>query len=178
MCLAIGSETRPERKGLSRVWWRLAESPVRLFSAGAVFHSVIIAAVLMHTFLANGEIERLTATAMTTGVASLFAFGPLMQRFPQWAERYPIHYMAYSSTFMTAFIGLLFIEIHPLSAKNLLPVGIAFLGVSLVIGLRSLWSVYGWVRPYRKRQARLAITALAFTALLLSGLLLNSFRIT
>ena len=62
-----------------------------------------------------------------------------------------------------------------LSGRNLLPAGIALLAVSLTIGLRSLWSVYGWIKAYRRRQAQLAIGSLALTGLILTGLLLNSF---
>jgi hypothetical protein len=138
---------------------------------------VIIAALFTHLFLSSGEVDMITAVCAVAGLASLFAFGPLMHRFPQWADRYSIHYMAYSSTFMTAFVGLLFIELHMLSAKNLLAAGVALLIVSLAIGLRSLCSVYGWVKRYRKRQARAAIASLAFTALLLAGLLIDSLHV-
>jgi len=175
MCLAIGSGTGSERKGLSLAWWRLAESPARLFPAGALFHTVLMVALSTYMFLSDRVIELDAVLSMIAGIGSLFAFGALMVRFPLWAERCSIHYMVYSSTFMAAFVGLLLIELHLIAGMNLLPAGMALLTVSLAIGLRSLWSVYGWVKPHRKRRARLAINGLAFTALLLAGLLLDSF---
>lgn len=139
MCLAIGSGTRSERKGLSRAWWCLADSPARLFPAGVLFHTVLIVTLFIYMFLSGSDIDMVAVLAMIAGVGSLFAFGPLMVRFPQWAERYSIHYMVCSSTFMAAFVGLLFIELHLISGKNLLPAGMVLLTVSLAIGLRSLW---------------------------------------
>ena len=174
MCLAIGSGTPRQRSGLGRLWWRLADSPARLFAAGAFVHSILITVLIAYLLESGAGIDRVAMLALMAGIGSLFAFGPLLQRFPQWADRYAIHYVAYSSTFLSAFAGLLCIELYLLSGRNLLPAGIALLVVSLMVGLRSLWSIYGWLKAYRRRQAQLAISSLALTGLLLTGLLLSS----
>jgi len=111
------------------------------------------------------------ATVVTLlAIANLAASGFLMARFSLWADRSPVHYLLYGSSFILGFSGLLLLEVVLVTGANLLFAATAMLAAGALLSLRGLGAIYGWVKPYRRVRAKLGMIALWASALLLAAL--------
>lgn len=111
-----------------------------------------------------------SGTLALLATASLAASGVMMTRFALWAERSPVHYMLYGSSFALGFGGLLLLELAMLREPAwLLPAG-AVLASGALLSLRGLGGLYDWVRPSRRAPAGAALAGMVLSVTLMIGL--------
>ncbi len=159
MCMAIGPLSIPQRGPAGRLWWRLARTPLRLSVLVATLHTPALITLAWHI----GAMPELAA-ALIAGPVGLPLLGLAMQRLPDWAGRSPVHYARYAASFLTALLALSLLEAALYTATLPARYGLALLLLAWLIGLRSLWTLRGWVAAPRRRAAdafTLGLSALA-----------------
>jgi hypothetical protein len=170
MCLAIGTATQTRRTALGRAWWRIARTPERLLPLGAAVHAALFAA-LVAVSQASGAENFTYATVVTLlAIANLAASGFAMARFSLWADRSPVHYVLYGSSFALGFFGLLLLEAALATGTRLEFTAATMVAAGALLSLRGIGAVYGWVKPYRRVHATAVMGGLSASTLLLAGL--------
>lgn len=164
MCLAIGTSSEARRGWLGRQWWRVARSPGRLLTTGAVLQATVFLALL--AIGANGP----GLVVALFGATLLASAGILFEVLPTWSGRGPAHYLEYGTVFYVTALGLILTDIDLLDRGAPSVWGGGVIGLGWLVAIRALRRYRRWTYPRHEAKAR---AALAGVYLLGAGLALT-----
>lgn len=162
MCLAIGPAYQPQRSRLGRLWWRIASAPFRLFCVGTALHAAALG-VLLLTRVPVHDAPPLLAALIAAGTVGLLLFGYVFTAIPTWADRCPVHYMRYSSTWLALNGGLIAMELEAGWQAGSTVAGALALLAGLALALQGIREYQPWIRPRYRARAALAVTTACLT---------------
>lgn len=175
MCLAITPGKVENNSLLTRLWQPVARTPVRLLGFAAGFHAITLLAILR--FLPANDIAfSLTGFIGLYGIVTLAIFGYLLQQFPAWAERSPVHYMRYNSIYLMGQSALILLEISIYSGTNWLLAGGVLLIATWLFCIHSLKQIAFWANSRQACLHRIIImlySGALFSLVTLAGLYLH-----
>jgi len=168
MCLAIAPRSKSNTGWFSKIWSRIAATPLRLFLFAAILHLLIIAVLLMYVFH-NGLSLKMDSllTGFSYGVLALPVAGFLMTLLPARYGLSPVYYPRYNFIYLVFMLALALIEIGSLFNVWLAEAGLWLLIIGWLIMLPVLWALHGWL-PERVQ----AISRSLMVSLFINGFLL------
>lgn len=166
MCIAIGPLQETQRSALGRLWWHLAETPVRLLGGAALVHALVL------LYRSNSDSSPEVVLLAVTAIGGLALFALLMNRFPHWSGRSPIHYMRYGAMFLLFSLALLPLE-SGAALDGYATWSLTLIAIAWALGLHGLHGYCGWMRAEHRLKARALLSTLYLGAILSgAGLLL------
>ncbi len=182
MCFAIAPEKQEPEGRLTRYWKRVAHSPLRLLSLGAIIHGVVIIFLITSAGLEpvarKGPVIEFMALF---GLVGSVLFGALLTWLPNWFNRSPVEYAWYALSNFLMLVGLVLLAagLHATSAWAV--GGAASYLLAWLLLLRALWWTAVWVRGTAGRVVNLLIGNLALGGLgivvFIAGLALDHARL-
>ncbi len=163
MCLAIAPEKVKNNGFFSRLWRPVSRTPVRLLGFAAGLHSLILLALFLY-LPDTSETSYGLLFAGIYGVPALASFGYLLQRFPHWASRSPVHYVRYNSIYLMAMSALLLLEAGLFSGTAWLIAGSAMLTLTWLYGTHTLRLIAFWA--HNRQNSLRFIIAMLYTGAL------------
>jgi hypothetical protein len=143
MCLAMNHDAEVPQGAVGRAWRWLSADPFRLMLSLALLHLPL----LILAGLADGG-DPVVLLGATYGVVAMPLLGYLMTAFPRWFGVSTVHHVAYFSTFLLAFTGLVAVEMHAQLT------GLLLLAAAWMLALRTLHTRIRWVGEKRHPLAR------------------------
>lgn len=151
MCLAISSCAEHEKGWLASTWFRVAKTPLRLFTFGAAFHFLIFAGILFLNSSGNIQIvPSLLLSGFSFGILALPVFGYLMTWMPRAYSLSPVHYGRYNSVYIFVMVSLLLSEYGLLYNVIWMKYGLIFLIPGWLIALQGLLNMHIWIASGEK----------------------------
>lgn len=146
MCLAIAPGTQCSNNLFTRIWRRVARTPLRLFSFAAIVHLLAGASILVYSNRTGVNVNVNTLlTGFSHGVLALPVFGFLMTWIPGRYSLSPVHYGRYNSVYLVFMISLLFIEYGSIFSDHFSEAGVLLLISGWLIALQGLWNMHSWM---------------------------------
>lgn len=147
MCLAIAANTQRSNTLFARIWRRVALTPLRLFSFGAIVHLLIGAGILIYSSITDAQINtHALLSGFAYAVLALPVFGFLMTWLPRNFSLSPVHYGRYNSVYLITMISLLMIEFGAIFSHRWVEFGMLLLIPGWLIALQGLWNLHAWMR--------------------------------
>jgi hypothetical protein len=147
MCIAFpyGRQDALNRGLLSRGWWFIARSPLRLYAFGAVFHALVILTMYLFDFVAGGaQGIFLPGLFILFGVLGWFMLGFVLQSYPKWFRCSKADYSSYGLAYNLAFVSLLIAEAGMFGSIFLNAIALAMLVLAWWISLAAIRWMYQW----------------------------------
>jgi asparagine N-glycosylation enzyme membrane subunit Stt3 len=156
MCLAIGTSSEARRSWLGRQWWRLARSPGRLLTSGAILQLGASLALLSAGAYGPGHLVGLL------GAALLASAGVLFELLPEWSGRGPAHYLEYGTVFYLTALGLVLTDVGLLRGGAWCLWGGVTVGLAWLVAIRALRRYRLWAYSRYEPRARAALAGVYF----------------
>jgi hypothetical protein len=176
MCLAIAPNTQCSHNLFARVWRRVAATPLRLFSFGAIVHLLVGTTILIYSHITDTQINtNVLLSGFSYGVLALPVFGFLMTWLPRACSLSPVHYGRYNSVYLLIMISLIIIEYGSIYSHRWSDLGILLLIPGWLIAMQGLWNLHIWMSSSVKDFSRVLLMLLFLNyAILIFSILAQS----
>ena len=161
MCLAIAPENKPKNSVLSRLWSRVASTPIRLLSLTALAHTLMLSGLFLYDRLNAAESGFYAYVfGFVYGVVALIAFGLLLSLLPKKFSQSPVHYAQYGliNIFMMAGLGI--VEAGLLLGNDWTNIAMLVLIPAWLLALQSIRNLHIWLPAEVQVRSRLLILLL------------------
>ncbi|HEB81985.1 MAG TPA: hypothetical protein ENJ11_03885 [Gammaproteobacteria bacterium] len=161
MCLAIGHCGQRSNGPFARVWRRVSETPLRLFSLSAAFHLLLIITILVYADANDMPPGSVALFAVLLyGIAAFPVFGALLTGLPKKYALSPVHYARYTGIYLLMFVALLILEAGILLGDALLITGMCLLLPAWLLSLRAISNIHEWLPADRQVFSRIILLLL------------------
>ena len=169
MCLAVAPNQNSRNGLISRMWQRVASTPLRLLTLCALIHVAVFSGLLMRD-IAAGTIINTHAYmfVLAYGILASLAFGYLLTWLPRRFSLSPVHYARYSGIYLFMMAALVTIEISLYFASNWIFAGMLLLVPAWLIALQSLWHLHSWINASVQPFSRVLMLLLTINFICLS----------
>lgn len=151
MCLAIAPEPCSRKGPLGRTWRRLAQSPMRLYLTGGLFHL----SVLLPLWIAGRLPAAEGLPLLTYGVIALPVLGYLVAELPRRYSLSPVHYARYTGAFGIMMLALGLLEAAAfVGGGGLTLVGLSLMPLAWWIILQGLRDLRPWIPERAQAETR------------------------
>ncbi len=147
MCIAFpyGRQDAIHRGPLSRGWWLIARSPLRLYAFGTVFHALVILSMYLLGYLGGGDRGTYaTGLFVLFGIPGWSMLGFILQKYPRWFRCSDAEYASYGVAYSLAFVSLVVAEAGMFGSLWLNVVAFAMLALAWRVSLNAIGWMHLW----------------------------------